>query len=441
MRTLFTAAGCTYIAIYAFEAVVRYLLYLGHADAAILVRDLLIFGPLAALVAWHAVRGIIHPAIVIFALLMSFHGLIIVGTSGSVGAAAYGVKVLVNLLFGVVTGSIFLSPTPRVTKLMRWIWVLSLLGVVLDKATVPFPWLSLSTKIGDFTVDVSRNWDITDPLSRRVAGFSRSSISMASFFPLLTIVLVCGTRSVWLRILMLLACLVAVFLTTQKAALLAMLPVAALLALPDGPRIDQPRAHALRLLSFVFLLLMASIPFLTSSLHLPSSSGVFSLQSFAMRIELTWPDALRWIDSRQLFLFGVGLGGISGAQRLYALDFMNPADNMFLLLWAYFGIFSILYLAVIAAMLFRPVRGSRKRMLPALAIMTFLMGYGAALSILEDQMASMFLGAAFAVLWRETRQRAKPDDSGDFLMLDLGPAGPRRAPMPTRPAGLAGSRP
>jgi hypothetical protein len=108
-----------------------------------------------------------------------------------------------------------------------------------------------------------------------------------------------------------------------------------------------------------------------------------------------------------MLLFGVGLGGIGGPQRLYAADYFNPSDNIALLLYAYFGVFAIVYVGLIWSLVFKTVTGRLDRVLPALAILAFLFGYGAVLSIIEDQSASLFFGAAVGLLWRETRSDAR----------------------------------
>jgi ligand-binding sensor domain-containing protein len=56
----------------------------------------------------------------------------------------------------------------------------------------------------------------------------------------------------------------------------------------------------------------------------------------------------------------------------------------------------------------RPVTGSIQRVTPALGVLAFAFGYGAVLSVIEDQSASLFLGAAVGVLWRETRTSPIP---------------------------------
>ena len=59
---------------------------------------------------------------------------------------------------------------------------------------------------------------------------------------------------------------------------------------------------------------------------------------------------------------------------------------------------------------FKPVTGRLDRVLPALAVLAFVFGYGSVLSVIEDQSASLFLGAAVGVLWRETRPQSRSSE-------------------------------
>src|SRR5262249_16693210 len=127
---------------------------------------------------------------------------------------------------------------------------------------------------------------------------------------------------------------------------------------------------------------------------------------FAMRISLTWPEAWQWISSNDVFPFGVGLGGIGGSQRFYAHNFFNPSDNLFIFLYANFGLMSLLYLGWLATVGRRLPEGLRPEAIAALAVLAFHLGYGAALSMLEDQVSALFLGASAGLLW-QLRQRAR----------------------------------
>lgn len=403
-RTLayaFMGAALGYILVYCFEGPVRYGLYLAGKDDLILLRDLLIWAPLGALFALQAYRGRIHPVFLIAGALFAFHGLVLVGTVGNLLSVVYGVKILINLLFGFFLAGALLIPSPRTTRFLAVVWVITLIGLCLDKAGVVFPWVGIRTMVGDLNVDVSKDWFIQDPLSRRVAGFTRSSIGAAATVPLLTIALMSGVRRPWVRVAIALLAVVAVALTTQKGALIAFTAVAGVLCLPSDLRVPSLRA-----LVVGFMVLALALPALTLGVRLDHGSGVFSAESLFLRIAYTWPDAWAWITRHELFPFGVGLGGISGPQRIYAPDYFNPADNIFVLMYAYFGVMMFLYVAWTLWIALHPAPEAAERLTPALAIVAFVFGYGAVLSVIEDQSASLFLGAALGLLWHEGRAAA-----------------------------------
>ncbi len=195
----------------------------------------------------------------------------------------------------------------------------------------------------------------------------------------------------------------AVFMTTQKGSIIALIPIAGILCIQ--PLRQQGR---LRIAIIAFLCLAIGLPLITLGLHMQHGAGVFSTESLYLRIAYTWPDAWKWIVNHQMLWFGVGLGGIGGPQRLYAPDYFNPSDNIAILVYGYFGVFGILYTGLVLIMAMRPITGSYERVTPALAILAFAFGYGIVLSVIEDQSASLFLGAAVGTLWRETKALAIP---------------------------------
>jgi hypothetical protein len=418
LARVFTQCGMIYLGIYVLEAVVRYGLYLVGKDSLILLRDGLMAGPLLLLC---AAQGIMvrrmNPVLALGGMLLAFHALILVGNVGSVMGAVYGAKIMLNMFFGFFAASLLLSPDRRVANLMGLFWVLIMIGIVLDKFVMTFPWTGIRTVVGDLNVDVSKDWFISDPMARRVAGFTRSSIAVAAVLPCLSIILMARLESRLLRAIIGALALAGVFLTTQKGALIAFLPVVGAMCLPVTYRLSSLRACFLGL-----LLLAVGLPLLTIDLHLPHGDGVFSMESLYLRIAYTWPQAWDWIERSQLLIFGVGLGGIGGPQRLFAPNYFNPADNIAVLFYAYFGIFAFLYVGFIVWLALRRVTGEVARVEPALAVLAFTFGYGAVLSVIEDQSACLFMGAAIGVLWRETARHGA--HAGHPT------AGPRSMPYP-----------
>jgi hypothetical protein len=403
LAQLFVFCALWYLFAYATEAPIRYVLYLAGADNMILARDALIIGPLVLLFVARALRLNAQPLFLTVGILFLFHSIVLLGTIGSFKGAAYGVKILINLLFGFLVAGSLIAPGRRTFRVLAAIWLLTLIGILLDKFVVTFPWTGIKTIVGDLNVDVSKDWMVQDTLAKRVAGFTRSSICVAVFMPPLTMVLLSRVRHWLLRGFILAIAMGAVFITTQKGAIVAFAPVAAILCLPPAWRLGL-----LKFACLGFMALAIVLPLLTFGLRMEHGTGVFSTESIFLRIVYTWPQAWDWINRHQMLVFGVGLGGIGGPQRFYAPDNFNPADNVFILMYAYFGVFALAYLLAVAILVTRRTTGDKQKAVTATAVLAFAFGYGAVLSMLEDQSAPLFIGAALGVLWRESR-RAVPD--------------------------------
>lgn len=394
MQRFFTYCAFGYLTIYAFEGAVRYGLHLVGADSMILARDLLVIVPVAVLLVYQGFRGKVHPAYFVFAIIIGVHGAISTLNFHTPLPAVYGANLLLPVLFGFLAAPQIMQPGRKVITLLAVIWISLVVGLVLDKYVLTFPWMGMSTHIGGIKVDVSRGWDITGGPDKRVAGFTRSSIAAAMILPAVSLILAGRIRHYLPRMLMLAITVGAVFLTTQKGSLLSIAIVTLLFAAPEFMRY--------RLLCWAaaaFALLDIALPLLTSGLLVVDSGGVFSFASFNMRISDTWPQAWNWILQNQVFPFGTGLGGIGGAQRFFAANFFNPSDNLFVFLYANFGLFCLFYLGWVLWQAFRQPPETRAAAITPLAILVFSLGYGAALSMLEDQMSELFFGASVGMLW------------------------------------------
>ncbi len=195
MQALFTVSATLYLLIYAFEGALRYGLYSVGMDSVILLRDGLLAVPLAVLLVTQAFRLRVHPAFFVFAGIIALHGIIATLNLHSTLPAIYGVKLLVNVLFGFIVSRQLIQPTRRLAWLFAVVWLVSVVGVLLDKFVYTFPWMGLATNIGGIKVDVSRGWDIDGGFEKRAAGFFRSSISAAMLLPVLAAIIAPRIRS------------------------------------------------------------------------------------------------------------------------------------------------------------------------------------------------------------------------------------------------------
>lgn len=326
--------------------------------------------------------------------LILLHGTIGFINTGSLSAVLYGTKILFGVLAGAIFAPYLFFPPRWFIRALFFLWIVSFIGLLLDKYFINYPWMGMSAIIGDMQVEISRDWTLTGA-EKRVAGFMRSSIHAAIITPLLALLLIKNLQNNFVRFLVAMASGAMVFWTTQKGSLLSFAALLAIYILPKDWRIS-----ATKTLITTAILLQIIAPILLPYFSMPhGEDGVFSFASFYMRIEEVWPAAWRWIDKNELFPFGVGLGGIGGAMRLYAPSQINYADNSFIFLYGYFGIFSLIYLWLVWW------RAIIAKNLLALQILGFLLLYGCVISGVEDQMAALFLGAGLAMIARQRNER------------------------------------
>jgi hypothetical protein len=409
-----------YITIYAFESPVRYLLYLGSANTLILLRDGLLIGPLALIFFRDVLNGRVHPVMWLFAIVACVGFAVSYANFGVLAVSALGTKMLLGTLFGLVAGLPLMDTTKRVNRVFIALWMISVTGVVLEKFVVHFPWVGLHAIIGNVDVELARDWQITDQFENRVGGFTRVSISAAGLIPLLALVAVSHVRSFVIRNFVLLVTVGAVFLTTQKGALLATIVVWASLLVPRALRIP---AQVVATLLCVVVDIM--LPFVTGGMSIaPGSGGSYSASSLVQRIMITWPDSLAWIERHGIFPFGVGLGGIGESQRFVSSAAFHYPDNLFLFLLSSFGLLSIAFMAVIVWAALRAFARPPIVASCALSVLTFIVLYGSFVSIIEDQMEALFLGAAVGALFSTTQvvEKIRGPASGRNLLEQTTPA-------------------
>jgi hypothetical protein len=394
MPALFGFCALLYLSIYAFEGPIRYALYNVGLSNMIWLRDGLMILPIVLLLLKQAFRFRLHPAFFIFAGIVVLHGMLATANLHTPLPAIYGAILLVNVLFGFVGARQLMRPGKAVLPILTLIWLASVVGIALDKFVYTMPWTGLETHIGGMTVAASRDWDLSGS-ERRAVGFFSSPIGAATLVPILALLLAARTRSWLIRLVVLGVTISAVFLTAQKASIIAIATVSVLMLAPARMRYTLLCTACLG-----FAVLVVALPLVTAGLLVTDNGGVFSAGSFGMRVMQTWPEAWKWIANNEIFPFGVGLGGIGAAQRFYAEDFFNPSDNLFVFLYANFGLLGAFYLAWATWQGLRLPEKIRPVAIGALAILAFNLAYGAAIALLEDQMSTLFIGASVGMLWQ-----------------------------------------
>lgn len=427
---ILTLALCVYFAMYGAEGVFRWLLNMVGLDALIFLRDAVIFGAMGLIVARQLMNRRGEPVAIGLVALLFLHGLIGYSNLKGLQPVVAGAKPFLSLLIGAYCASRLYGRRPKLVAFLAVLWAVSFVAAGLEKYVLDWPWLGLKAEIAGQTVEVSRDWQV-GAADKRAAGLARSSIHLSGLMSCFGIILFFAARQTWLRGAIALLTIVAVYWSTQKGALAAVILVFLVSLAPR--RVVVP---GLKWALIFVTLLMIGLPLILPGYVMPSGeSGVFSLQSFYDRAQRMWPDAWQWHDQRATPFFGVGLGGIGYAMRFYspeaafyAADFaayepyyLNAADNMFIYLYVQFGVMSLLYIGLVLFAAMRLPKAYADDNAAALATLVFCFGYGIAVNIIEDQMGCMFLGAAAFYACRKAYSTAPA------AMAAPAPARPRSA--------------
>ena len=91
--------------------------------------------------------------------------------------------------------------------------------------------------------------------------------------------------------------------------------------------------------------------------------------------------------------------------RAYAPYMVNYADNLFVFIYVQFGVFSLLYILLVYVRALKLERSYQQSNAKALAILAFICLDGIIINIIEDQLASMFLGASAYFIWKNARRQ------------------------------------
>jgi len=409
---LLSAALSVYFILYVSEALVRWLLNMVGLDALIFLRDALVLGAVAAIILHDIVRGRFRAFPIVFAALLVMHGLVGAANLRDAAPVLAGAKPYLSLLIGALSAWHLFGANKQLMTLLTVLWVVGSLSAFTEKFFVDWPWIGMTTEIAGTKVELSKDWQL-GATEKRAGGLARSSIHLAGFMSVVGIILFFLARSRAARLLVFCLTLLTVYWTTQKGALIAVIAVLAIGLLPRKLVIP-----GLKLGLVLLLVLMIALPLILPQYFMPNGSeGVFSLQSFYDRAQRMWPDAWDWYSQRAAPFMGVGLGGIGFAMRLYkpesafyAADLasyepylINFADNMFVYLYVQLGVMSLFYMGLVTFGAMRLESRFDPGRAAALGVLTFCVGYGVAVSIIEDQIACMFLGASAFYIWFQGR--------------------------------------
>ncbi|MFM9900599.1 MAG: hypothetical protein ACKVOT_06260 [Polaromonas sp.] len=379
-----------------FGGVIRWLLDLSGASFAIYLPNVLMLCCILLSQTCDALRQRTSPAVVLFALLLLLCAATGYLNTGKGAQVAFGVWVLVPFFFGLACAPVLLSPGRFGLTALSLLFCLAAGGVVLH-AVAELPWVGVNYSIGGVEVEGARDWQ-TSSGAQRLSGFGRTSFDVGGQLLLLGGLLALHARSVFLRALLWLLAIGAIYLSTSKGSLLSLLMTAvAVEAVVRQSRLALTGIVALGVLWMLVPPVLGWTLDWTYAARTDINHPIFG--SFIDRMNDMWPRAWQLAFDHGLPLLGRGLGGIGVPVSVFEPRLENAGDNLFVYCGVLMGVLVVPVFAVGFTALFRlcarlDVGIARHALVMAVAVLW----YGGVSNILEHAILGLGFGMVCRVL-------------------------------------------
>lgn len=307
----------------------------------------------------------------------------------SIVQVSFGFYVLTPFLFGIAIAPLFLLHWRRFLKLAFFLWLLVIVGVVADSMNLDFPWVGMTTSVGNIEVEAAREWHAG--ASRRLSGFSRASFDAASQIILTLVPLLAVPGNIFVRLILVVVSAYGIVLTTAKGMLLVLAITVPVLLCPK-----RFYRHLMRISlgGIGFLGLSLPIASLMQEWHfeMKTEFAHLLLFSFEDRLQNMWPEAFQLVFDSGNIALGRGFGGLGVAQSLFEPHRFNAADNIFAYIYVIFGVLGIVLVLWTLVRLIRTRYDNEPndRMIGGFALAIFV--YGLTTNVFEAQVLALTLG-------------------------------------------------
>jgi hypothetical protein len=399
MRNTIAVLAAAYVASQAFDSVIRWLLNLVHAAAAIYLRDadLIVIAFLCCYLIIREGRSVTR-AVLLFCLVAALMCVSLYSELNLV-QTLFGVKVWLPVLVGFLLSEADILPNLDWRKSWWLVWFTLCSGVFLNHF-IDYPWQGLNVDVGDASISANREWAAGG--IPRLSGFSRTSYDAAAIILILFIYLVCVQRQLAARLLLIVASGAAIAFTTSKGAAAAFLATA--VALPLVHYAGSPKSAAKFVLcgGLIFVAVLGlAVPIMSEQIQFPrlqvGTPEFWLFSSFVDRAWVTWPRSFLLLTQQWQWLTGRGVGGIGAAQNLFEPSVYTPGDNFFLYLYVTAGVPGIaLYAYLALSVLKLSFNQVSQRIVYVLALAMF--AYGLTVNLVESAVFALSLGAVVAFL-------------------------------------------
>lgn len=337
MRSYFIPSVTLYLLSFVLEGPIRhvlnnmglpYLLYLRDAIPFVIIVYILLFKRFSRLFIF---------TVWLF-LVFIFIGILTLGNLYQVG---FGVKLFTPFVLGIVCYHSFIGNLPEMKKIILYLLLISIGGVILNLAII-YPWEGISYTIGDIEIEGTRAWiNPGELLLKRMAGLSRSSSDAAIQIIIFTLFTVAFTKNRGSKIVIWLLSGTAIMITTSKGVAFAFVSITVFFFVR---LIIRRKVNMLFLIPSVIVMIGIPIYAISRGSNDTTINNPyirFLFHSLFDRMNRAWPEAFHLIVENGSLLYGRGIGGIGAAQKFFEETLYKPGDNLFVYLYGVFGLFSI----------------------------------------------------------------------------------------------------
>lgn len=391
-RFLLLSALALFVLTQVFAGVYRWSLDSIGLSALTYAPTALLLASVGAVVTTRLRRGQVPARGLLLCLLLCV-GVLVGALSVAPKQAVFGLWILIPLVFGYACLRRDWLDAPICRAVAVPVLLLACAGVIFDQ-WLDYPWTGASFELGGKSIAASREWHISE--RPRLAGFSRSSFDAAAHVAVFAVLAAVHTAGRMRRACLWALAVYAIYCTTSRGILLALMVVMALVEAPAGLRRTAALLATLGGLSFALVPPTLAAMFdlsQTARLQMRSSHG-----SFLDRMSEMWPSAYELLWSGPVPILGRGIGGIGAAQGLFEPDAFNAGDNLFVYALVMFGLLALpLALALAKAALRAAHRADEGRAALTVACLHLLvLWYGAVSNIVENPLPAAILGLLLA---------------------------------------------
>jgi hypothetical protein len=375
--------------------------YLSHANQAelfYLPKIILTLGVLLYLIKKSFVARKTHLAYLVLVVIMIWGALYGYVNFGNINQVAFGVWVFIPFLAGVILGNEVIDKWPDWKSFIFLLWGFQVIGIIVNYF-VTYPWEGTFFSLAGMELRSAKLWYGLGV--RRLAGLGRASAITADQLLIFSVLLL-GTkkkRKSYSSIIIWVLTLIAIVLTTNKTAILAVLFVGLLwLVWKISSRVGRLLLRVSILGTSLILIVLPIFAFLINNISNFSTTPNI-LNSFISRISITWPNLFIFISEQAgIPLLGNGIGGTGTALKLFNPNLKNNTDNLSVYLYASFGVIGLLLIFLcILSLISSGFKNQRSFTVGVLALVVFTMGITS--NVVESPFTSFVFGV---LLWNSS---------------------------------------